>query len=90
VWGEGCDFALLPPSAKGIHLGAWRHPDNARADVFLPISVQTERSGHYTNFAGVISRFDACFARPAGVIDAETLFAALAQTSALPALLGAT
>jgi NADH-quinone oxidoreductase subunit G len=90
VWGEGCDFALLPPSAKVIHLGAWRHPDNARADVFLPISVQTERSGHYTNFAGVVSRFDACFARPAGVIDAESLFAALVQTSAPPALVGAT
>ena len=48
------------------------------ADVFLPISVQTERSGHYTNFAGVVSRFEACFEKPAGVADAEALFAALA------------
>jgi len=40
--------------------------------------VQTERSGHYTNFAGVVSRFEACFAKPASVVDAEALFATLA------------
>ena len=84
VWGEGCDFAALPPGAKVIHLDAWRHPALDRADVFLPISVQTERSGHYTNFAGVVSRFEACFEKPAGVTDAEALFAALA----VPALAG--
>jgi hypothetical protein len=47
--------------------------------------VQTERSGHYTNFAGVVSGFDACFAKPAGVADAEALFAALAQPLVLEA-----
>ena len=78
VWGEGCDFALLPPDAKVIHIDAWRHPENDRADVFMPISVQTERSGHYTNFDGVVSRFEACFTKPAGVVDAEALFAAVA------------
>jgi NADH-quinone oxidoreductase subunit G len=78
VWGEGCRADALPPGAKVVRLDAWLHPDLARADVFLPISVQTERSGHYTNFAGVVSRFDACFARPATVADAEALFAALA------------
>ena len=90
VWGEGCDFAQLPPDAKVIYLDAWRHPENDQADVFLPISVQTERGGHYTNFAGVVSRFDACFTKPAGVVDAEALFAALAANSPQPALADAT
>jgi len=78
VWGEGCSADALPPGARVVRLDAWLHPDNVRADVFLPISVQTERSGHYTNFAGTVSRFEACFARPEGVADAEALFAALA------------
>jgi NADH-quinone oxidoreductase subunit G len=78
VWGEGCRADALPPGAKVVRLDAWLHPDNARADVFLPISVQTERSGHYTNFAGVASRFEACFAKPDGVVDAEALLVKLA------------
>jgi NADH-quinone oxidoreductase subunit G len=78
VWGEGFSFAQLPPGAKIIYLNAWLQPENGHADVFLPISVQTERSGHYTNFQGVVSAFKACFAKKAGVADAETLFAALA------------
>ena len=86
VWGEGCDFAQLPAGAKVIHLDAWLHPQHGQADVFLPISIQTERSGHYTNFAGIVSRFAACFAKPTGVADAQALFAALAQ----PALVSAT
>ena len=86
VWGEGCRGDQLPAGAKIVRLDAWLHAENDRADVFLPISAQTERSGHYTNFAGVVSRFDACFAKPAGVADAEALFAALA----LPLLVEAT
>jgi len=78
VWGEGCDFDALPSGARVVYLNAWRHPAQARADVFLPISVQTERSGHYTNFAGVVSRFEACFDKPATAAHAEALFAALA------------
>jgi len=85
VWGEGCNLKALPPAAKTIHLDAWLKPDNDPTDVFLPISVQTERNGHYTNFAGVVSRFDKCFDKPAGVADAEALFAALLQ----PVLLAA-
>mgnify|MGYP006317075655 CR=1 FL=1 len=73
-----CDFDALPPGARVVYLDAWRHPAGAGADVFLPISVQTERSGHYTNFAGVVSRFEACFEKPPGVAHAESLFAALA------------
>ena len=78
VWGEGFSFAQLPPNAKVIYLSSWLQPENGHAEVFLPISVMTERCGHYTNFEGVVSAFKACFAKPAGVADAQALFAALA------------
>ena len=80
VWGEGLDFGLIPPAAKIVYLNAWLQPENGHADVFIPTSIQTERDGHYTNFAGVTSAFSKCFAKPAGVADAETLFPALAAT----------
>jgi NADH-quinone oxidoreductase subunit G len=78
VWGEGLDFGLVPAGARIVYLNAWLAPENGHADVFLPTSIQTERDGHYTNFAGVTSAFSRCFARPAGVADAEALFPALA------------
>jgi NADH-quinone oxidoreductase subunit G len=78
VWGEGFDFGRRPRGAKTIFLNAYLQPENARADVFLPVSIQTERRGHYTNFAGVVSAFEPCFPKKASVADAETLFAALA------------
>jgi NADH-quinone oxidoreductase subunit G len=78
AWGESCALGTLPPAAHVIRLDAWAHPEHACADVFLPVSVQTERAGHYTNFAGVVSRFEACFEKPPGVLHAEALFAALA------------
>ena len=78
VWGEGFDFARLPRGAKTIVLDAYAHPDHARADVFLPVSIQTERRGHYTNFAGVVSAFEPCFPKRASVADAERLFVSLA------------
>ena len=81
VWGEGWRFADLPPGAKAICLDAWAQPEHRDVDVFLPVSAQTERNGHYTNFAGVVSPFQACFAKPAGVTDAEAIFAALADTT---------
>ncbi len=80
VWGEGFSFAQLPPSAKIVYLNSYLQPENGHADVFLPISVQTERSGHYTNFQGTVSAFEPCFAKGTGVADAETLFAALGAT----------
>ncbi len=82
VWGEGFSFAQLPPAAKIVYLNSWLQPENGHADVFLPISVQTERSGHYTNFQGQVSAFGACFANKPGVIDAQALFSALAPTVA--------
>lgn len=81
VWGEGFSFAQLPAKARIIYLNSWLQPENGHADVFLPISVMTERSGHYSNFEGVISAFEPCFDKPAGVVDAEALFAALAPGS---------
>ncbi|MBZ0251048.1 MAG: (2Fe-2S)-binding protein [Burkholderiales bacterium] len=78
VWGEGLDFGLIPPGAAIIHLNAWLAPENGHADVFFPVSIQTERDGHYTNFAGVTSAFAKCFPKAAGVADAAALFPSLA------------
>jgi len=78
VWGEGCNFATLPAGVKIVFLNSYLAPENGFADVFIPVSIQTERSGHYTNFAGVVSAFERCFAKPATVADAQDLFPALA------------
>ncbi len=80
VWGEGQSFSRLPRGVPVIFLNAYLEPENGHADVFFPISVQTERAGHYTNFAGTTSGFTACFVKPDGVFDTEALFAALALT----------
>jgi NADH-quinone oxidoreductase subunit G len=85
VWGEGFDFARVPRGAKTIFLNAYQRPENGRADVFIPVSIQTERSGHYTNFQGVVSAFSACFPKPSSVVDAEALFAAIAAKEGAPA-----
>jgi len=79
VWGEGYDFARIPPQAKIIFLNSYLAPENGHADVFLPLSIQTERAGHYTNFQGVVSRFEPCFAKGEAVLDAEGLFKSLAR-----------
>jgi len=78
VWGEGCDFAQLPRGAQVVFMNSYLQPENGHADVFLPISVQTERSGHYTNFEGTVSAFSAALDKKPTVADAEALFAALA------------
>jgi NADH-quinone oxidoreductase subunit G len=78
VWGEGFDFAKLPPRAKIIFLNSYLQPENGHADVFFPVSTQLERSGHYTNFEGKVSPFEPCFAKKATVADAEVLFKSLA------------
>jgi NADH-quinone oxidoreductase subunit G len=77
VWGEGFEFGALPRGAKVIFANSYLLPENGYADVFFPLSIQTERAGHYTNFEGTISAFEPCFARPPAVIDAEALFAAI-------------
>ena len=78
AWGEGFDASLAPPGACTIRLDSYANPQNAQADVFIPISVQTERRGHYTNFEGTVSAFAPCFPKPPTVADAEAVFAALA------------
>ena len=81
VWGEGFDLARLPAQARTIILDAYAQPGNEHADVFIPISIQTERQGHYTNFQGVVSAFAPCFPKKASVVDAQTLFAAMVAES---------
>jgi NADH-quinone oxidoreductase subunit G len=80
VWGEGFNFVELPRGAKVVFLNAYLQPENGHADVFLPISIQTERAGHYTNFDGVVSAFEACFPKHPSVADAETLFGQLSAS----------
>jgi NADH-quinone oxidoreductase subunit G len=85
VWGEGFDGAAIPAGASVIRLNGYDHASNSKADVFIPISIQTERSGHYTNFAGVVTAFEACFPMKPSIAHAEQLFAALGAASAAPA-----
>ena len=85
VWGEGFDFARIPAQAKIVFLNSYLQPENGHADVFIPISIQTERAGHYTNFQGTVSAFEPCFPKKASVADAEALFAALAVREVEPA-----
>jgi NADH-quinone oxidoreductase subunit G len=82
VWGEGCNFAQLPAGAKIVFLNSYLQPENGHADVFIPVSIQTERAGHYTNFAGVVSGFERCFAKKPTVAHAQDVFTAMA---AIPA-----
>ncbi|HVO90701.1 MAG TPA: NADH-quinone oxidoreductase, partial [Casimicrobiaceae bacterium] len=79
AWGEGFEVTSLPSREPVILLGSYESEQNARAAVFIPISIQTERRGHYTNFAGQLNAFEPCFKPRAGVIDAEALFPALAN-----------
>jgi NADH-quinone oxidoreductase subunit G len=83
VWGEGFSFTQLPRGASVIYLNSYLQPENGHADVFLPISIQTERRGRYTNFEGTVSNFEPCFAKKPTVADAERLFAALATHEAI-------
>jgi NADH-quinone oxidoreductase subunit G len=85
VWGEGFDMSRRPPGARLVVLDGWTQPGHAAADVFIPLSLHTERRGTFTNFAGVVSAFEACFPKPAAAVDAETLFTALAVRASVPA-----
>ena len=79
VWGEGFDFKRLPAGARVIFINAYAAPESALADIFIPLSIQTERHGHYTNFEGVVSAFEPCFPKQAPIADAQALFAAWAS-----------
>src|SRR4029079_6258454 len=43
VWGEGFDFARLPPKARVIFLNSYLQPENGHGDVVLTIRVGNER-----------------------------------------------
>ena len=85
VWGEGFDRASAPAQARVVWLDAYANEGHRAADVFIPITIQTERRGHYTNFEGKVGAFAPCFDRPAYAADAEALFAALAARADVPA-----
>lgn len=82
VWGEGVPQSVLPAGATIVRLDGYAHDHNAAAHVFIPLSIQTERAGHYTNFEGTVTPFTACFEPKAPVAHAEQLFAQLAGASA--------
>jgi NADH-quinone oxidoreductase subunit G len=77
VWGEGADLTSLPTGVPVISLQSFDAPYHARAAVFFPVSVVTERRGHFTNFEGRLGAFEPCFAPPPGVVHAQRLFEAL-------------
>jgi NADH-quinone oxidoreductase subunit G len=84
VWGEGVVASQIPAGVKVIRLGSYQGPDLAAADVFIAVSIQTERDGHYTNFEGKVSAFSRCFPSAPAVADAQALFPRLAaRTGAL-------
>ena len=82
VWGEGGPFDAIPASAKIILLTSYVLAENDRAQVTIPISIQTERNGHYTNFEGVVSAFAQCVPKRPAIADAEPLFQAIRAASA--------
>jgi len=79
AWGEGVHASRLPNKAAVVRFGSYASADASSADVFIPISIQTERAGHYTNLEGTVSGFQRCFDAPADVADAEALFPLLAE-----------
>jgi NADH-quinone oxidoreductase subunit G len=85
IWGEGFDFAQVPRGARTILMSPFLAPENGHADAYFATTLQTERSGHYTNFEGVVGAFAPIRPAPAGTVDAEALFgmiAAVARVSA--------
>ena len=82
VWGEGAPLDAIPASAKVILLTSYALAGNDRAQVTIPISIQTERSGHYTNFEGVVSAFAQCVPKRPTIADAQPLFEAIRAASA--------
>jgi NADH-quinone oxidoreductase subunit G len=85
IWGEGFDFGGVPRGAKTLLLNAFLAPENGHADVFFPTTLQTERAGHYTNFAGVVSAFAPIKPAPAGNVDAQKLFHMIATVARVSA-----
>ncbi len=85
VWGEGFDLSLIPEHVRIVLLDSYQRPDLSRAEVFVPISIQTERSGHYTNFAGVVTPFSACFPVQPTIAHAALVFEKIGAALSSPA-----
>jgi NADH-quinone oxidoreductase subunit G len=78
VWGDNVDSDDFGP-ARIIRLASFRAEINTSAKVFIPVSTTFERSGSFTNFTGVESRFELVFEKPATVLHAADFFRRLAE-----------
>jgi NADH-quinone oxidoreductase subunit G len=85
VWGEGVALGHAPATSRVIGLDGYASDAHRAADVFIPIAIQTEKRGHYTNGDGKAQAFAPCFDRLAWAADAEALFALLAAHADAPA-----
>jgi len=73
VWGDNVDYSALK-GAPVIHLGSFASGAEGGAATFVPISTTFERSGTFTNFAGIDCCFDQVLEKPASVMHAEDFF----------------
>jgi NADH-quinone oxidoreductase subunit G len=78
VWGEGGMAAALPAGLPVIRMSGYAASDNAEAAVFLPLSIQIERDGSYTNIDGVVNSFRGYLTKAPAVLHAIDLFPSLA------------
>jgi len=87
VWGEGVAAAGLPAGVPVIRMSGYADDVHSTAAVFLPLSIQTERDGSYTNMNGQVNGFRGYLAKAPSVLHAIDLFPSLAAVPA-PALAG--
>lgn len=87
---EGCDLLIIwgvyqlgfnlvseqnkLAGAKIVVLSPFVNPENGHADVYIPISLPTERNGSWTNGAGKSKNFEKLFTKDVDVTNAEDLF----------------
>lgn len=73
LWGAFEGFAA-PAGVPVVQLAGLGEAA-AAATMVIPVATHFERRGHFTNFAGVESRFEAVFAPPPGVLQPAEVFA---------------
>ena len=78
VWGDNVDYVDFK-GVPVIHLAAFASGREEQAAIFVPISTIFERSGTFTNFAGVENRFEQVFEKPDTVLHAEHFFRRLGE-----------
>lgn len=76
AWGDNVDYAAFD-GAKVIHLGSFASGQESKAEIFIPISTIFERSGTFTNAAGIDNRFEQVFDKPSSVLHADDVFGRL-------------